>query len=181
VNSPFFKLFKRSVDKAKKGQEQILRTTNRFYAPQCVELLVKQYLSLFPLLSASLLDGAALFTNSNVELYWQEQRRIVKDIPDHLMWPPRYLGRLLHNVRNEAKNMLLHNIVPNLKFGGKIKTDSEIHFGDYIDGDKGLGKKDKNVFKHTPREKREKLRKHFMGAKRTGTPKRKGLQRSQTM
>ena len=159
VNSPFFKLFKRTVDKAKKAQEQILRTTNSLYAPQCVEQLVKQYLSLFPLLSASLLDGAALYTNSNVELYWQEQRRIVKDIPDRLMWPPRYLGRLLHNVRNETKNMLLHNIVPSLKFGGKLKSGSGIHFGDYIGDNEDLTKKDQNVFNPTPTKSERKKRK----------------------
>ena len=159
VNSPFFKLFKRSVDKAKKAQEPILRTTNSLYAPQCVEQLVKQYLSLFPLISASLLDGAALYTNANVELYWQEQRRIVKDIPDRLMWPPRYLGRLLHNVRNETKNMLLHNIVPSLKFGGKIKAGSEIHFDDYIGDNEALSKKDTNFFKPTPTKSERKKRK----------------------
>ena len=121
--------------------------------------LVKQYLSLFPLISASLLDGAALYTNANVELYWQEQRRIVKDIPDRLMWPPRYLGRLLHNVRNETKNMLLHNIVPSLKFGGKIKVGSEIHFDDYIGDNEALSKKDTNFFKPTPTKSERKKRK----------------------
>jgi hypothetical protein len=191
VNSPFFKLFKRSLDKAKKGQEQILRTTNRLYAPQCLETLVKQYLSLFPLLSATLLDGAALFTNSNVELYWQEQRRIVKDIPDRLMWPPRYLGRLLHNVRNEAKNMLLHNIVPSLKFGGKVKPGSDIHFADYIDDDDNLGKKEKNIFKPTPtkseRKKKRKVKETFYGcqedwdSQKKRTPKKSNYLKNKTI
>ena len=162
VNSPFFALFKRHADKVTKAQEHISRTTNPFYAPQCLAILNKQYLSLFPLLSASLLEGADLYTNANIELYWQSQRRLVKDIPDRLMWPPRYLGKLLHNARSEAKNMLLHKIIPTLKFGGKIKAGKgEIHFGDYIDDEEEEPKLnfDKNVFKPTPSKSEKKKRK----------------------
>ena len=162
VNSPFFALFKRHADKVTKAQEHISRTTNPLYAPQCLAILNKQYLSLFPLLSASLLEGADLYTNANIELYWQSQRRLVKDIPDRLMWPPRYLGKLLHNARSEAKNMLLHKIIPTLKFGGKIKAGKgEIHFGDYIDDEEEEPKLnfDKNVFKPTPSKSEKKKRK----------------------
>ena len=169
ANSPFFTLFKRPADKINKAQEQISQTTNLFYAPQCIDILIKQYLSLFPLLSAALLEGADLYTNANIELYWQSQRRIVKDIPDRLMWPPRYLGKLLHNARSEAKNMLLHRIIPTLKFGGKMKAGKgEIHFGDYID--EGIEEQklifDKNVFKPTPsksEKKKRKIKESFYG------------------
>jgi hypothetical protein len=147
VNSPFYKLFKRCVDKTKKEQEEILLTTNRFYAPHCIEVLLKQYLALFPLLSASAIDGN-LITNTHIELYWKDQRRIIKDIPDRTRWPPRYLGDLLHNNRREAKNFLLHKIIPTLKFGGKKKTGYNINFSDYFD-DEGQSSKSKNVFKPT--------------------------------
>ena len=166
VNSPFYKLFKRQADKMKAAQEKIPSTTNRFYAPQCIDVLIKQYLSLFPLLSASVLDGSPMYTNANIELYWQDQRRIVKNIPDRLMWPPRYLGGLLHKVRNETKNMMLHNIVPTLKHGGKVKTGSEMHFDDYIPSEEIL-KKDKNIFKPTPtksQKKKRKVKENFYGA-----------------
>ena len=158
VNSPFYKLFKRQADKMKAAQEKIPSTTNRFYAPQCIDVLIKQYLSLFPLLSASVLDGSPMYTNANIELYWQDQRRIVKNIPDRLMWPPRYLGGLLHKVRNETKNMMLHNIVPNLKHGGKVKTGCKNNFSDYIDSEE-IFHKDKNVFKPTPSKSQKKKRK----------------------
>ena len=147
ANSPFYKLFKRTVDKRRDDQEDISAVTNRFYAPNCVNVLLKQYLSLFPLLSASVLDGN-LITNTHIELYWKDQRRIIKDIPDRVRWPPRYFGALLANVRREAKNFLLHNIIPTLKFGGKESTEDDINFSDYIDGEKEK-KKEKNVFKPT--------------------------------
>ena len=147
ANSPFYKLFKRSVDKRREDQENISSVTNRFYAPNCINVLLKQYLSLFPLLSASVLDGN-LITNTHVELYWKDQRRIIKDIPDRVRWPPRYFGAVLANVRREAKNFLLHNIVPTLKFGGKEKTGDDINFSDYIDGEREKIKS-KNVFKPT--------------------------------
>ena len=147
VNSPFYKLFKRTVDKKKEEQEDISAVTNRFYAPNCLDVLLKQYLSLFPLLSASVLDGN-LITNTHIELYWKDQRRIIKDIPDRVRWPPRYFGALLANVRREAKNFLLHNIIPTLKFGGKERTEDDINFCDYIGGEKEK-KKEKNVFKPT--------------------------------
>ena len=167
VNSPFYKLFKRLIDKIKKEQDEVFHTTNQFYAPKCLEVLVKQYLSLFPLLSASVLDGVGLLTNSHIELYWQEQRRMVKDIPDRLMWPPRYLGRLLSSIRNEAKNFLLHNIIPTLKFGGKLKTGDDIHFGDLFD-EEGVDKQKKNVFRPAKspglKRKKKKVNESFYGS-----------------
>ena len=157
ANSPFYKLFKRSVDKKKKGQEEIVRTNNTFFAPQCIDVLVKQYLALFPLLSASVLDGG-LLTNTHIELYWKDQRRIIKDIPDRTMWPPRYLAALQNNIRRESKNFLLHNIIPTLKFGGKQKTGDNINFSDYFD-DEMEKKKNKNVFKPTKSKSQQKKRK----------------------
>ena len=146
LNSSFYKLFKRFFDKLKKAQEKISRITNTFYAPQCVENLLRQYLSLFPFLSASLLEDG-LITNTHVELYWRDQRRILKGIPDRTMWPPRYLSAVLDNIRREAKNFLLHNIIPTLKYGGKLKTGDDLHFSDYFD-DK-VKHKDNELFKPT--------------------------------
>ena len=147
ANSPFYRLFKRFLEKWKKCQEKISGINNTFYAPQCVEILLKQYLSLFPFLSGSVLEDG-LITNTHVELYWKDQRRIIKDIPDRTMWPPRYLSRVLENIRREAKNFLLHNIIPTLKFGGKQKTGDEISFSDYFN-ETVTKNKDKQQFKPT--------------------------------
>ena len=80
-NSPYYKLFKRIIDKVIEN-EQETNITNRFYAPKLMIAMTKQYLSLFPLFSASSIPNKKLTTNSQIELYWKEQRRILKDIPN---------------------------------------------------------------------------------------------------
>ena len=155
-NSPFQKLFKRPIDKFKKNQQDINDVSNRFHAPFLLTLMSKQYLSLYPLLSASVLEDG-LVTNTHVELYWKEQRRLIKGIPDRLLWPPYYLGNLHTSLRREAKNFLLHNRIPSLKYGGKIKAGQDIKFRDYFD--QPTSKMDSNTFRPTPGKGQRKKRK----------------------
>ena len=101
-NSPFYKLFKRVIAQVSSRQKEDQDITNKFFAPQCLELLAKQYLSFFPLVSASVLEET-LMTNTHIELYWKNQRQVLKNIPDRLRWPPRYFATVLKNVQREAK------------------------------------------------------------------------------
>ena len=155
-NSPFQKLFKRPLDKLKKNQEEIIDVSNRFHAPSLLVLMSKQYLSLYPLLSASVLEDG-LVTNTHVELYWKEQRRLIKGIPDRLLWPPFYLGNLHTSLRREAKNFLLHKRIPSLKYGGNMKPGQDIKFCDYFD--ESTSQRESNVFKPTPGKGQRKKRK----------------------
>ena len=131
-NSPYYKVFKKILDKVLENN-RTTKTSNRFFAPKLMLAMTKQYLSLFPLFSASCLPDKKLTTNSYIELYWKDQRRILKDIPDRLRWPPRYLGELHSKIRREAKAMLTHGLVPNLKHGGKVKPGQTKQFETYMD------------------------------------------------
>lgn len=133
-NSPYHKLFKKVIDKVLENNQPTEETSNRFYAPKLVFAMTRQYLSLFPLFSASTLPDKKLTTNSYIELYWKDQRRILKDVPDRLRWPPRYLGELHCKIRRDAKAMITHGHVPNLKHGGKVKPSMKTLFEDYMDG-----------------------------------------------
>ena len=129
-NSPFYTLFKRPFDKLQ-GAEKDDEVSNLFHAPHLVALMAKQYLSLFHLLSAIVLEDG-LVTNTHMELYWKEQRRLKKGIPDRIIWPPYYLGNLHTSLRREAKNFLLHSRIPSLKYGGKSKSGPDIRFSEYF-------------------------------------------------
>ena len=79
-NSRYYRLFKGIIDKIIET-DQDTEKSNRFYAPKLMLAMTKQYLSLFPLFSASFLPDKKVTTNSYIELYWKDQRRILKDIP----------------------------------------------------------------------------------------------------
>ena len=176
-NSPFQKLFKRPIDKFEKDQQDINDVSNSFFAPFLLGLMSKQYLSLYPLLSASVLEDG-LVTNTHVELYWKEQRRLIKGIPDRLLWPPYYLGNLHTSIRREAKNFLLHNRIPSLKYGGKMNEGEDLKFCDYFDEPKS--KKDTNAFRPTPgkgQRKKRKVDESFSGCKEEWNSQKKRKQK----
>ena len=156
-HSKYYKLFKKIVEKILE-QNKTTKTSNKFYAPKLMLAMIKQYLSLYPLFSASFLPDKKLKTNSYIELYWRDQRRILKDVPDRLRWPPRYLGNLHSKIRRDAKSIVTHGTIPNLKHGGKVKPGQTKPFEDYLD--------DENVKKSTNA-------KQFIPAKESKT-KRKG-------
>ena len=132
INSPFFKLFNKILEKKVSSNEN-RKITNKFFAPKLMAGLTKQYLSLFPILSASMLPDKTLKTNSYVELYWKDQRRILEGVPDRLKWPPRYLGNLHSKIRRDAKSIISHGLVPNLKHGGKVRPGQAEAFKNYFD------------------------------------------------
>ena len=131
-NSPYFKLFDDILEKKFKENENG-NITNRFYAPKLMKEMTRQYLSLFPLFSASVLPDKSLKTNSYIELYWKDQRRILQDIPDRLRWPPRYLGNLHTKIRRDAKSIISHGSISNLKHGGKAKPGMTEAFKAYFE------------------------------------------------
>ena len=132
INSPYFKLFNKIMETSMDKTER--KITNKFYAPKLLFGMTKQYLSLFPLFSASMLPDKNLRTNSYIELYWKDQRRILNNVPNRLRWPPRYLGDLHAKIRRDAKSILSHSIVPNLKLGGKVKAGQADAFKKYTEG-----------------------------------------------
>ena len=141
--SPWKNVFKRPADKKKESQKHIRTVSNRFYAPNLIDLFAKQYLPLYPLFSASVLDDG-LQTNTHIELWWKEQRRLIKNIPDRLLWPAYYLGNLHTSLRREAKHILLHNRIPNIKYGGKSRSGKNERFCDYVSDT------EREVFRPTP-------------------------------
>ena len=145
INSPYFKLFNKIIDKklSNNGNRKI---TNKFFAPKLIAGMTKQYLSLFPILSASMLPDKTLKTNSYVELYWKDQRRILQDVPDRLKWPPRYLGNLHSKIRRDAKSIISHGLVPNLKHGGKVRPGQAEAFKKYLDENRLSKTPKKNLF-----------------------------------
>ena len=130
-NPPFYTLFKRPFDKLQEAEKDHDEVSNLFHALHLVALMAKQYLSLFHLLSAIVLEDG-LVKNTHVELYWKEQRRLIKGIPDRIIWPSYYLGNLHTSLRREAKNFLLHSRIPSLKYGGKSKSGPDIRFSEYF-------------------------------------------------
>ena len=144
VNSSHFKLFKNILDNIL-GNNKETKVSNRFFAPKLLLAMVKQYLSLFPLFSASMLPDKRLKTNSYIELYWKDQRRILQNVPNRLRWPPRYLGELHAKIRRDAKSIITHGLVPNLKHGGKVKPGQRKLFEIYTDENQDT-KDNKNKF-----------------------------------
>ena len=178
ANSPFNKVFKKPAEKMKDAQKNIKNLSNPFYAPNLIDLMAKQYLPLYPLFSASVLENG-LLTNSHIELYWKEQRRLVKSIPDRLLWPPYYLGNLHQSLRREAKSLLLHNRVPTIKYGGKIKPGQSFNFTDYVEDP--VQSKDKDFFQPTPSKSHKRKRKaveSYDGCQEQWDSQRKGSQAS---
>ena len=157
INSPYFKLFKKILDKAIDKNEN-RKVTNKFYAPKLLVGMTRQFLSLFPLFSASMLPDKNLKTNSYIELYWKDQRRILQNVPDRLRWPPRYLGELHAKIRREAKAIMSHAIIPNLKHGGKVKPGQDELFKKYVDEKQSVKATDKLKFIPTmPKKQKRKV------------------------
>ena len=152
TNSPFFLLFNKVIEKIENEEVEIEDVSNPFFCPQLIKLLCKQYLSLFPLISASVLcDGAGggLRNNAYVELYWQEQRRIFSKIPKRLLWPPMYLGTLHEEMQRKATEIITRKFIPNIRTGGKARNKAA-SFVDRMEDDDDL-----NIFKPTPSKKKK--------------------------
>ena len=162
ANSPFFHLFKRPLDKLLNQEENINAVTNPFYCPDLLLLICKQYLALFPLISASVLPGEnlGLRNNAYVELYWQELRRIFASIPKRQLWPPQYLGMLHEEIQRKATEIILRKFIPNLRTGGKVHQKA-VTFADTLGDDDNLfkggrpGSKNTEFFKPQPSKKKK--------------------------
>ena len=148
-NSPFLHLFAKLIDKIESAESNINEISNPFFCPLLLKKLCKQYLSLFPLISASVLgDGdGALRNNAYVELYWQELRRIFAHIPKRILWPPQYLGTLHEEIQRKATEIITRKFIPNIRTGGKA-AEKAVSFIDKLDDE------DFNVFKPTPAKKK---------------------------
>ena len=129
LSSPFFAFFRRAYEKIMKEEQNISAVENHFFSPNLVEVFIREYLSLFPFLSASMLEDG-LRNNAYVELWWKEQRRMLKDTPNRLLWPPAYLGMYNAHLKKKSTEILLHNIIPTLKFGKKSVSEKRVRFPD---------------------------------------------------
>lgn len=167
-NSPFFHLFNKVIEKTENAEVVIEEISNPFFCPQLVKTLCKQYLSLFPLLSASVLGtghGGGLRNNAYVELYWQELRRVFSRIPKRLLWPPVYLGTLHEEMQRKATEIITRKFIPNIRTGGKARNKAA-SFIDQMEDDDDL-----NLFKPTPAKKKKHNKKNASADGLTGKPK----------
>jgi len=116
AKSPYVRVFQKYIDKIKMSETDVDTIENSFYCLSLVESMTRQYLSLFPFISASLLKKG-LVTNCYVELHWKESRRVFKNIDKRLMWPLLYFGTLHKQYRNKAVETGAVEQIPILKFG----------------------------------------------------------------
>ena len=158
LNSDFYHLFNKTMEKVLKADENVSVVTNPLYAPTLIKFLTKQYLSLFPLISASVLNGG-LKTNAHIELYWKAKRAIMSKVPTPQHWPAKLIGIQHHQTRIQAKEIHLHSLVPNLKFGGKKIVSKGGKYPDLMQELSGRNPKDK-YFMPTPSKKEMKEKKH---------------------
>ena len=157
ANSPYLKLFMKVIEKIENEESQIKEVSNPFWCPGLAKLLCRQYLSLYPLISASVLSGSSgLRNNAYVELYWQELRRIYSTIPRRILWPPVYLGLLHEEMQRKATEIIVRKFIPNIRTGGKAKQ-KVVSFVDTMDDDDSLftskppaKKKKEDIFKPKP-------------------------------
>ena len=171
TRSPFYNLFNRAVTKVQKENEAIVDVSNELYAPEFFSFVTKQYMSLFPFISASLLvDG--LMTNAHVELHWKALRAQMSKISKSQQWPTVLLGQRHAQTRRQAKEILVHSLVPNLKFGGKTPVKKDKHTNLMQELSKQC--KDNTVFKPTPTKKKRKVgqvKESFDGSREHWGPK----------
>ena len=127
TNSPFFSFFVKFIDDVSKKEMGSERISNPFYCPELMRVICKQYLALFPFITACLLpqDRIGLRNNAFVELYWEEQKRMLSKVPKRLLWPPQYLGMLYNDSQSKATEILLKGCIPNIRSGGKVKASQQ--------------------------------------------------------
>ena len=147
ANSPYFKTFQRFIDKIKYAEKNLSTIENSFYCLNLAEVMTKQYLSLFPFISATPLNGG-LMTNCYVELHWKECRRIFKSIDKRLMWPLLYFTTLNHEYRNKGAERTAVKQVPFLK-SGRSRSQKRTH-----SHSKAQNVSDKTLFIPTPQKKK---------------------------
>ena len=134
--------------------EKISDVSNELHAPEFFSFAVKQFLSLFPFITASVLEGD-LQTNAHIELHWKALRAQMSQISKSQQWPTVLLGQRHTQTRRQAKEIMLHSLIPGLKFGGKTQVKKDKHT-DFMDE---LGKQfeDEKIFKPTPIKRKKKV------------------------
>ena len=163
-NSPFYQLFMKAINKIENEEIGINDVSNRFYCPNLLKMVCKQYLSLFPLISVSALPGDAggLMNNAYVELYWQGLRRLFSNIPKRQLWPPLYLGTMHEEMQRKATEIIVRKFIPNIRTGGKA-IQKATSFADNLENDDELfnlgpplkKKTNKMMFKPSPAKKKK--------------------------
>ena len=169
--SPFNPLFKKPVIKVKKQNETIKNIENELYAPEFCTEAAKQFLPLYPFFSAAFLEDG-LMTNAHVELHWRNLRAQMSRISKAQQWPAVLLGHRHQQTRRQAKEILMHSLIPNLKFGGKNTAVKATH----IDLMQELSRKpfDKKFFRPSGGKKKrttEKINTSYDGSKERWGPK----------
>ena len=111
-------------------------------------------------------------TNAHIELHWKSLRSQMAKIPKSQQWPAVLLGHRHQQTRRQAKEILVHSLIPNLKFGGKTpsKTNKHTNLMDEFSGQHH----DKKIFRPTSAKKRKtkgKLNESFDGSKEKWGPK----------
>ena len=172
TKSPFFPLFSRAVIKVQKNNEMIGSVSNDLFAPAFLEHAAKQFLSLFPFISATVLGGNGLMNNAHIELHWKSLRAEMAKIPKSRQWPAVLLGHRHQQTRRQTKEILVHSLIPNTKFGNKtpVKRNKHSNLMEELSGQDP----DDNIFRPTSAKKRKrkgKLNESYDGSKEKWGPK----------
>ena len=174
-NSEFYHFFNRIIDKIENGDQNSISITNALYAPDLIKFLARQYLSLFPLLSAAVLKEGGLKSNAHIELYWKGKRAIMAKVPTPQHWPAKLIGIQHHETRKLAKEIHLHSIIPDLKFGGKKLSAKKSKHSDLLK-EKEMGSENmlEKYFMPIPskKERKERRNESFDGSKEKWGPKK---------
>ena len=154
TRSPYYSLFQKDVSKILRDNEKISDVSNELYAPEFFTYVVKQFLSLYPFITASVLDGD-LMTNAHVELHWKALRAQMSSISKAQQWPTVLLGLRHTQTRRQAKEILVHSLIPGIKYGGKmpLKKDKHTNFMNEL----GKQFEDEKIFKPTPIKRKKKV------------------------
>ena len=168
-NSEFYLLFNKIIEKIENGDQNTINTTNALYAPSLIKFLAKQYLSLFPLMSAAVLKEGGLKSNAHIELYWKGKRAIMAKVPTPQHWPAKLIGIQHHEIRKLAKEIDLHSIIPDLKFGGKKLSAKKSKHTDLL---KEMGSEKYFVPSPSKKERKERRNESFDGSKEKWGPKK---------
>ena len=172
TSSPFYTLFMRAINEVEQKNSSNESASNELYAPAFIKYAAKQFMSLFPLMSAVCLDGK-LMNNAYVELHWRSLRAEMAAIPKAQQWPSVLIGHRHQQTRRQAGEIREHSLIPNLRFGGKARSSSKTSKHRKLMAELSGQSSESKVFRPTPtkRKSTSKVNESFEKSKEHWMPK----------
>ena len=170
TNSPFYTLFMRAINEVEQKNSSNESASNELYAPTFIKYAAKQFMSLFPLMSAVYLDGK-LMNNVYVELHWRSLRAEMAAIAQQ--WPSVLIGHRHQQTRRQAGEIREHSLIPNLRFGGKARSSTKTSKHKKLMAEFSGQSSESKVFRPTPtkRKSTSKVNESFEKSKEHWMPK----------